>query len=140
MNSFSWTVKDSNYYFIRNFKDDIYKLKFIEWDGSQTGNFVLDKWLVSLSSVNERHVLPLSLNIFPNPASDRFTIRSQEDLEGNVILTISDQTGRQIYRNQFRGKDLNYGINLENLNLKHGLYILNIKGNNYLGSAKLLIQ
>jgi len=140
MNSFSWTVKDSNYYFIRNFKDDIYKLKFVEWSGSNTGNFVLDKWLVSLSSVNERHVLPLSLNLFPNPASGRFIVRSQENPEGDVILTIIDQTGRQVYRSQFTGKDLNYGITLENLNLKHGFYILNIQGDNYLGSTKLLIQ
>ncbi|HDO26759.1 MAG TPA: T9SS type A sorting domain-containing protein [Bacteroidetes bacterium] len=140
METYTWTVTDSNYYFIRNYKNDIYRLKFIEWDGSQTGNFVLDKWLVSLSSVNEQHTLSLPMEVYPNPSSGHFTIRSSEDLQGDVILSIMDQSGRQVWQKQYSGNELRNGINPGNLNLAGGIYFLRIKGDNYAGTAKLLIR
>ena len=139
-NAFSWNVTDSNYYFIRNFNGDIYKLKFISWDGSSTGDFVLDKWLVSLSSVSEKYSTPLSLNVYPNPASESFAVKSSEELQGDVTLMIIDRSGRQVYRAVYAGRELNSGIRLSNLNLKQGLYILNIKGAGHTGSTKLIIR
>jgi len=140
MESFSWTVTDSNYYFLRNYNNDIYRLRFIEWDGSQTGNFVLEKNLASLASVHEQSALQLSLNVYPNPASNHFTVRSDENLQGELLLTITDQSGRQIFQNQYSGSDLKNGISPGYLNLSQGLYLLKISSDNYVGVEKLLIQ
>lgn len=65
--------------------------------------------------------------VYPQPASDRFVVELPNIADqGNFILSILDLSGREIRRETFSG---NRAI-IERENLKSGLYILHIIGEN----------
>ena len=137
---FSWTIHDSNYYFVQNFAGDIYKLGFIWWEGSMTGNFALDKQLVSLVSVDESVIEEAEFSVYPNPATSQFTLRSSGELSGEYHINMFDQSGRVIMQRTVAARDLESGIGFNELSLTKGLYIISVSGNNYSSSHKLLVK
>jgi hypothetical protein len=140
MGLFQWTIKDSNYYFVNTVDGDIYRLQFKSWDGSMSGDFVFDKWLVSLSSVNENELTSNIISIYPNPAHSDFTIKVT-DLESNDNqLMIMDQAGRMIFNETYSNSNLLSGIELSNLNLSKGLYLVTIKNKHQTITKKLIIN
>lgn len=140
MATFSWEVHDSNYFFVQNYTGDIYKLGFVWWEGSATGNFALDKQVVSLVSVNETVVNENELHVYPNPATSHFTLRSSTELDGDCQVVIYDQSGRSVYRNNLTSTEIANGFQVSDLNLTKGLYIISLKGNNYSANQKLLVK
>ncbi len=140
MGSFEWVVEDSNYYFVKTFNSDIYKLQFIDWEGSMTGVFVLDKWLVSLSAVEEKEVPENTFDIYPNPSFGDISIKAPVALDGNYAVRIMDQSGRQIYSENLSGSQLNGGFKLSGPDMPAGIYIVLVTGDNYASSQKLIIR
>ncbi|MCF6169460.1 MAG: T9SS type A sorting domain-containing protein [Bacteroidales bacterium] len=140
MGTFQWVVKDSNYYFVKTVDGDVYKLQFKLWEGSSTGLFVLDRWLVSLSSVDEFGLADNGFDIYPNPSSGSVTIAAPSALNGEFDLRIMDQAGRLVYLGRYSGKQLNNGIKLSNLNMPGGIYLVSVTGNNYAFTQKLMVR
>jgi hypothetical protein len=140
LDSFSWKLTDSNYYFVQSYSGDIFKLRFTSWSGSMTGNFVLEKTLTSASSIFESSSAKFAADVYPNPANSSFTIKINEEISGSAFVTIFDQAGRMVYNNNVAARDLNYGMQVSNLNLQDGLYIISITGNDFSANTRLLIQ
>ena len=137
---FTWEIADSNYYFVKNYTGDIYKLGFVWWEGSMTGNFALDRQLVSLVSVEENVNTEMDLQVFPNPATNQFTVKSITEFKNDCQVTIFDQAGRAVYQNTLSAQELNNGFKVSNLNLTEGLYIISLTGNEYSASQKLMVR
>ena len=135
-----WVVKDSNVYFVQNYEGDVYKLSFDWWDGAGSGDFALDKQLVSGVSVNEFANDNIDFQVFPNPATSHFTIRSSNDLDAETNVIIYDQTGRTVFNKVASSVELEGGLQMNDLNLTKGLYIITLTGNKYSGSQKLLVK
>jgi uncharacterized protein (TIGR02145 family) len=78
----------------------------------------------------------LKLKIYPNPMKDYSMIEISPSVAGDAIITVIDMTGRQLFRTQ------NYldksGQELRLSGLKDGFYLINVRGNNYQYSGKLL--
>lgn len=132
-------IIDSNYYFVKDYNGDIYKLGFVSWEGSSTGVCILDQWLVSLSDVDEINQSINEVSVYPNPATDHFTIKSNFFKDDSQV-SIIDQAGKIIYSRSYTVTDLVNGIGLRNLNLSKGLYILSIKNEHQLNTQKLVIR
>jgi hypothetical protein len=49
-------------------------------------------------STGVKEMQPGNLTVFPNPAPGKFYISTMQDLTGNVCITITDLTGKQVYR------------------------------------------
>jgi len=137
---FTWDIADSNYYFVQTYAGDIYKLGFVWWQGSMTGDFALDKELVSLVSVDETSFDKIELQVYPNPAADQFTLKSDSELKNNCSVIINDQAGRSVYQKALSAGEVNNGFVVKNLNLTKGLYIISISNNEFSASQKLLVK
>lgn len=140
METFSWKVTDSNYYFVQNFSGDVYKIKFFYWAGQGTGDFAMDKWLISLSSIDESNPINDGFNVFPNPSQSNFTIKSNSIINDDCQLVIMDQSGRMIYQKTHSADELINGVNLSDLVLSKGLYLLYIKNKQHISTQKLIIN
>jgi hypothetical protein len=138
--STGWIVLDSNVYFVQNYKGDVYKLVFTWWDGMSSGDFALEKELVSLVSVDEVSVAADEFIVFPNPASDHFTVRGDFDFKGEAGISVIDQSGRIVYREERSADDLRGGVQIGNIDLPQGLYIISIRGNDISSTQKLMIR
>ena len=140
MGLFEWTIQDSNYYFIQDYAGNIYKLGFVWWNGSSTGDFAFDKQFITTVSVNEMKENQESFQVFPNPASNHVSIKAPSGLEGNFTLSILDQSGRQVYIETFSDSQLSNGVRLADIELPSGFYLISITGNNYAKSQKLIVR
>ena len=136
----TYEILDSNYYFIKNYVGDIYKLWFEWWDGGSTGDFSFYKQFVTTVSVNDIVDEQVSFQIYPNPATNYLTINTPPDLKGNFNLYIVDQTGRQVYTQSIKENELMNGITISSLNIPPGFYLVSITGNNYATSQKLIVR
>jgi hypothetical protein len=140
LGSFSWKVLDSNFYFVQSYEGHVYKLWFTMWEGTTTGNFALANQVVSLASVEDITSKEAELKVYPNPASSDFSIKSQENLTGSVLVNIVDYTGRMVYLQEHTASDLNAGISFNYLELTKGMYVVSVKGEGYQTSQKLIIR
>ena len=140
MGIFQWTIKDSNYYFVNTVDGDIYKLGFVSWTGSGSGVCVFEKSLVSLSSIGDDEEIEEGFTIYPNPTSDFITIKTPERVKGTSTVRILDQSGRLLFTENFTDNELNEGVQLSNLNLSFGIYIVSVTGDKYAKSQKLIVR
>jgi hypothetical protein len=139
LESFSWKVIDSNYYFVQNYAGDVYKLQFLSWGGSTTGNFSLTRSIVSLSSVDDAIAATKDFDVYPNPATNNFTIKAAI-VADFVTVTIYDQAGRKHFQENVSSSNLKSGYTVANIGLAKGLYIVSLSGDNTNISQKLLIK
>ena len=138
--STGWNILDSNVYFLQNYEGNVYKLIFTWWDGSTTGDLALEKQLVSLVNVGEMKADEVETEIFPNPASDHFTVRGDVSLKGNVMITVYDQSGRVAMQQTAASSELVRGITIHDAGLATGLYIVQVAGENFSARQKLMIR
>jgi Zn-dependent metalloprotease len=74
--------------------------------------------------------------IYPNPSNGNFSIKAARNL-GEVSLTVFDINGRNLYT-----KNLNLAgtVNVDLDNLQSGLYIVRVAGEDFVQSAKIVIE
>ncbi len=78
--------------------------------------------------------------IYPNPASEYFNIRLNENLDKSVTVQLLNMQGQTIWQNNLIPEIDRIQINLETLNLPSGIYICTIKTPQAQFSKPLIIQ
>ena len=94
--------------------------------------------VVNSTSIDENTTT--SLEVFPNPASDRIEIRASQLGDGIVVIRIVDPLGRTVYSTQ---KNVNAGVIQETLNtttLRSGLYDLQVIDGNHIHNTRIIIK
>jgi hypothetical protein len=86
--------------------------------------------LVSIGEINSEN----SVSIFPNPASNHFTISLNNYKKAEV--TISDITGKIIYATTVREAQQ---LEINTKNFAEGVYIVQVKGEEFVETKKVLI-
>jgi uncharacterized protein (TIGR02145 family) len=76
------------------------------------------------------------IKIYPNPMSDNSTLQIYPPVAGEAFISVLDITGKPVARIQSYLENSRQDFNLAGL--KTGFYIINVKGNNYQLSEKLL--
>lgn len=139
MGTFTWKVADSTAYFVQSYNGDVYKLTFESWEGSTTGNFVINKSLVSLASVDEVKTEIGHFSAYPNPATSFVNIIISEEVSYES-MTIVNQSGQIVHQSDISQIDLRNGYKIDLNGLTKGLYIIQLNGNNIQSNQKLLIR
>ncbi len=132
MQTFSYDLVDSTFYFIKSGNGDIYKLWFTQFDGSSTGNIRMARLKVSATAINDLEANP-QIQIFPNPASERVNIKSQN----SGIIRLYNINGIEII-NQNINKDETLTLNTSNL--KQGIYLIRLTSDTFDKTEKLIIR
>ncbi|MBU3926303.1 MAG: T9SS type A sorting domain-containing protein [Bacteroidetes bacterium] len=136
--SITYHMVDSTCYFVKNYADDVYKLKFVYFD-YMNGSLALDKMLVSLSAIDDNIAEVPSMNIYPVPATDMITIRLNNKVTDNSQLAIYDLNGRNVFSQSISSTSLNNGATVS-VNLPAGLYIAKVTAGQAVYSQKLLVR
>jgi len=76
------------------------------------------------------------MNIYPNPMTDKSTLLISAPDAGDAIISVYDITGRRL--TQIKSYIENYTQEFAISGLKTGLYFINVKGNSYQFSGKLV--
>jgi uncharacterized protein (TIGR02145 family) len=76
------------------------------------------------------------IKIYPNPMSDNSTMQIYAPVAGDAVITVLDITGMPVARIQSYLENSRQDFNISGL--KTGFYIINVKGNNYQFSEKVL--
>ncbi|MDX2249013.1 MAG: T9SS type A sorting domain-containing protein [Bacteroidia bacterium] len=139
MSTFTWVLDDSLTYFVKALDGEIYKLTFTGFGGTATGNIEFTKTNLT-TAVDPQKDIFMSLNIFPNPAKDKFTLLFE--LKNNDLLNISltDLSGKILLETQPQSY---YGLQQLEFNtpqLAAGLYLLRLESNGNSTTRKLIIR
>lgn len=96
--------------------------------------------MVGTAGLTENAALS-SLNIYPNPATDKVSMEYDLKNESNVEITITDMTGKVVYSSklgsQAAGK---HAVSVNTNNMTNGIYVVNIATNNAVSTQKLVIR
>lgn len=95
----SWTVDADRVFFLKTNDSRVWKLYFIDFEGSTTGKAVFEKTDLGIISTVQNPVIPgLEAVLYPNPVQDQLTVAL--DIPGNIApnaqLEIVDAQGRLV--------------------------------------------
>ncbi|MBI1781664.1 MAG: T9SS type A sorting domain-containing protein, partial [Sphingobacteriales bacterium] len=92
------------------------------------------------TGIKENTVNHINFTIFPNPSNEKvvlnYTLKSTE----NVVIKISDVTGKIVKELKPNGVIGNNKQELNTSNLSQGIYTITIQGDNSLSSQKLIVE
>lgn len=81
-----------------------------------------------------------SIDAFPNPTnSDHVKIRVSKNPGASGLLTLSDFSGREVFRRTYSGDSLVNGEDLELTGFQNGVYTIRYTGNNLYRDLKFMI-
>ncbi len=83
---------------------------------------------------------PIDFNVYPNPAADKANVSFSSETNGNVAITISDLSGRVVYKEIVASSTGNNTISLDLTNVIAGTYLIQVESEGKVMVAKLTIQ
>lgn len=141
LNTFQWSVPADLVYFVKTTGDEIWKLQFIDFEGSSTGVTTLEKTFeAEVTSLNGVFKHLQSFEVFPNPATDHVNIAFElRTPVAEATLFLSDRSGRVLHT---RRMPIDAGFNVRTLplDLPAGMYALSIRAGKDVISKPLLIK
>lgn len=123
-----WVIPTDLVFFAKTPTGEIYKLVFVDFEGSSTGVTTIEKTSLGVVSSNRN----LSDNftetaLFPNPVSDNATIVfSAKQSYKNAPVYIRDLTGRILWSGQTMIEEGFNAISLDIPNLAEGMYLVSL--------------
>ncbi|MFN5371514.1 MAG: T9SS type A sorting domain-containing protein [Bacteroidia bacterium] len=89
-------------------------------------------------SIQETDAAVLDVSVFPNPSSDLVNIRINRSILEQVIVSITDLPGKEVYKGKYAGVANIIGIST--IGYAPGTYVLSLKNNNnqVLGTYKII--
>ena len=98
-----WGIVEDRVYFVKTATDSIWKVQFLDFAGSSTGNFTIQKTFEGLLVNNEELVeQTTALSLFPNPVIANQTVNIHWTLQqweqSRASLTIINHLGQQLHQ------------------------------------------
>ncbi len=139
MSTFTFDITDSLVYFVQTQTGDIWKVIFTGFGGSANGNYIFSKELISLAGTSEQEQASF-IEIYPNPANENATITYSTKANEEVLITVTDLTGKIYYQQQ---QSDNAGLQqcaLSTSEWATGMYIVTLQSEGKVQSKKLIVQ
>ena len=139
-----WVVDNDRVYFVETAAGDLYKIQFIDFQGSSTGQGTFLKTslgsAVPVQKIGDNSILQ-SMNVYPNPARDVVNVTySLQEAKDDVQLIVYNILGNTVIQQQVVGNEGLNAVMLSGWNLANGQYIVTIKTDDAIATQKLLIQ
>lgn len=130
----SWSIDLNKVFFVKTPDNKVWKINFIDFEGSATGNAVFEKTDLGTSATSS--LTGIQTGIFPNPVSDELfvSLDNTTDNAENIRISVTDLNGNIIHtENDLIQKDLSV-IRISSELWPKGMYsvqISNLKNQNY---------
>lgn len=141
LSTFGWAIPPDLVYFVKTNNEELWKIQFLDFEGSSTGIATLEKtYMTILTSAEEHNQIVQSMSVFPNPASREFNLAFElKETSSEAVITIINSLGQVVERNN---TNVYTGLNVvRNIgtSLSDGIYHVVLSVGNESISRKLMI-
>ena len=98
---------------------------------NQNSNKAIDRKYANSGNVNTSTKNPMSLSIYPNPATNEFVLNVFNSIDSILNILIYDATGKPVYSNKFLTENNNLNTKVSLTDLASGVYTIYIPELNY---------
>ena len=107
-------------------------------EGNTLGGGFTTGATLTTASLQEADVLVLDVDVYPNPTNELVNIQINYSTIDQVLITINDFQGKEIFNGKYAGLSNVIGINTANYST--GTYVLSLKNSNnqLLGTYKII--
>lgn len=141
LSTFQWLVIPDRVYFVKTTSNELWKVEFIDFEGSATGVSTLERTFVTQLTSTEEADLPLeSFTLYPNPVADQVTLAVESEVgDPRAEVRIANSLGQVLF---FRVIDIQPGWNVQTFfpDLPSGTYYLSLQMDEGLISQPLLVK
>lgn len=137
-----WIIEDSTTYIVKTPGNELYKLVFIDFEGSTTGVATFEQTeLNDVSNIKEVNSAFESLNTFPNPAARSINVvYSLKEVKALTQIRLFNLLGQEIWTTQTQSiKGLN-ATELQLPPLASGQYLLSVQMDDSIVTQKITIH
>ncbi len=130
LSGFSFVLDQDLVFFLKSADSRVWKIRFIAFGGSSTGNTTIEKTdLGIISAINDPAAIGMKALLYPNPVQDRLSVALDmpPGLEKQAQLTVTDMMGRVVTQQQVT---LNAGFQVFELaaqNWASGTYVAQLQ-------------
>ena len=127
LGTFQWSLPSDRAYFVKTANGAIWKIVFIDFEGSSTGNAVFEKTQIGLVNSNEE-IYPgvTDFAVFPNPVIDHSVVTFTTSQKENVSLNLYNAAGQLVWQSAQQAATGFNVVQLPAFELPQGLYWLQL--------------
>lgn len=138
-----WVVDADRVYFVQTADSNVYKIQFIDFRGSSTGQGTFTKTLLGKATpIQKIENTPFEqFNIFPNPATNQVNVAfSLKSSQQSVQISITNLLGVTVLIQEIAAHQGFHATIINTNDLARGNYILHVQTPTAIQSTKLSIQ
>ena len=97
LSTFMWSVPDDRVYFVKTANDRVWKIQFVDFEGSSTGTAVFEKTdLGIISAIEDPHSPFSEFSVYPNPATTFIHVlfSMKTDRDNMAVVQLTDALGK----------------------------------------------
>jgi hypothetical protein len=137
----TWSLDEDLVFFVKTANGNVWKLHFIDFEGSATGNAVFEKTdLGGANAVGDSDSPLATFDVFPNPASaETNVVFSAKTADADASLTLCELTGKVVFEQKIQ---VNQGLNSYVLplgKLPEGMYFFSLQVDNQVFAKKVQV-
>ena len=140
LSALQWKITEDRAYFVKDIDNVVWKVIFIDFEGSSTGNAVFTKEEVGMISSSDEIEGLSGVLISPNPASGVANVLIESDRSMKMALSILDMTGQVVYSNVL---NVNSGFINKQIDVRQfqsGMYVLSLSNDSGTTSRRLIVE
>jgi hypothetical protein len=137
-----WLLRDSVAYVVKTAAGQLYKLVFIDFEGSSTGVATFQKSdLGVLTNTRDVNSVLEGVNVYPNPVVRDVTVTfSLKKAQQRVLLMLFNTAGQRVWSQTTDGVEGLNALNFSLPELASGTYSLNIRAAHYQTTHQIIIK
>lgn len=137
----AWHIDADLTYFIVTRNKSVYKINFIDFEGTSTGTAVFEKRHLGTLSTVPRPKFVSTFNIFPSLATDEINIMytALHHIDGESLVTLTSLNGNRVYSIKTPNVEGLNTVRLETSHLPAGTYIVSLQHGVHIISEKVVI-
>lgn len=138
--TYAYQAVDSVTYFVKTQVGDLWKIAFTGFEGGSSGNYIFTKEKIFSSLGIEQNVNVLSIETYPNPATDFLNIILHQSNTADVNVVVYNLSGSLVYSKSFSGAAGINNLQLSVGEFSKGLYVVNIGSQGKSVNTKFIVK
>lgn len=137
----AWSIVDNLAYFVKTANGNVWKIIFIDFEGSITGTAYFEKTdLGGASAVGDKASPLTTFNVYPNPTSvETNVVFTAKNASHNARLSLFDLSGRMVFEQKIQVRQGLNGIEVPVDALPNGMYSLSLNIDDQIFSEQIQV-
>ena len=133
----AWILSTDLAFFVKTPSGQVWKIVFLSFGGSSTGNVVFSKEEVVANAVAEESAFD-SFSIFPNPSHDETSVVFSLKTQAGIQLALNNYLGQTVWAGSLDAREGLNAVKIPVANLPAGSYFLSLRLDGEVVTEKIL--